>query len=56
MKNKNLHNITSTGFKTPDDYFKTFDEKIASKLKPTNKTLNKLKNLTDKLKKKNFGC
>ena len=36
MKNKNLHNITSTGFKTPDDYFKTFDEKITSKLNNSN--------------------
>lgn len=34
MKNKKLHHIKSTGFKTPDDYFESFDEKIFSKLNP----------------------
>ncbi|KAA5821935.1 hypothetical protein FPF71_15625 [Algibacter amylolyticus] len=32
MKNKELHNIKSTGFKTPDDYFDSVEEKIFSKL------------------------
>ena len=32
MKNEKLHNIKSTGYKTPDDYFESFDEKIFSKL------------------------
>lgn len=32
MKNKKLHNIKSTGFKTPKDYFESFDDKIFSKL------------------------
>lgn len=33
MKNKNLHHIRTTGFKSPDDYFESFDEKLFSKLK-----------------------
>lgn len=32
MKNKKSHNITSAGFKTPNDYFESFDDKIFSKL------------------------
>lgn len=32
MKNKKLHNIKSAGFKTPNDYFESFDEIIFSKL------------------------
>ncbi len=32
MKNKKLHNIKSAGFKIPNDYFESFDEKIFSKL------------------------
>ncbi|SFD37707.1 hypothetical protein [Algibacter pectinivorans] len=32
MNNKELHNIKSTGFKTPDDYFDSVEEKIFSKL------------------------
>ncbi|MEP3836820.1 MAG: hypothetical protein ABJM36_04195 [Algibacter sp.] len=32
MKNKKIHNIKSTGFKTPDDYFDSVEEKIFSKL------------------------
>ena len=33
MKNNNLHNIKTLGFKTPKDYFKSFDEQLLSKLK-----------------------
>lgn len=36
MKNKKLHNIKSTGFKTPDNYFESFDDKIFSKLNTEN--------------------
>ncbi|GAA4933478.1 hypothetical protein GCM10023314_02430 [Algibacter agarivorans] len=36
MKNKNLHNIKSAGFKTPKDYFESFDDKIFSKLNKEN--------------------
>ncbi|MEW4924764.1 hypothetical protein [Algibacter sp. 2305UL17-15] len=32
MKNENLHHIKSTGFKAPDNYFESFDEKILKKL------------------------
>ena len=32
MKNKQLHNIKSTGFKTPDNYFESFDESLFLKL------------------------
>lgn len=42
MKNKNLHNIKSSGFKTPDNYFKSFDDKLLSKLKGED-TLNTIK-------------
>ena len=36
MKYKKLHNINSAGFKTPHDYFESFDEKIISKLNAKN--------------------
>lgn len=42
MKNKDLHNIKSTGFKAPDDYFSSFDEKVFSKL-DSESTLNTIK-------------
>lgn len=42
MKNKKLHNIKSVGFKTPNDYFESFDEKIFSKLN-TESQLNSIK-------------
>lgn len=32
MKNKKIHNIKSTGFKLPNDYFESFDDKVISKL------------------------
>lgn len=32
MKNKNLNNIKSPGFKLPDGYFKSFDQKVLEKL------------------------
>ena len=32
MKNEKLKHIKSTGFKTPNDYFESFEEKIFSKL------------------------
>jgi len=32
MKNEKSHHIKSTGYKTPDNYFESFDEKILSKL------------------------
>lgn len=32
MKDNNLHNIKSTGFKTPDNYFESLDDTIFSKL------------------------
>lgn len=41
MKNKNLHNIKSLGFKTPDNYFESFDDKLLSKLKDED-TLNSI--------------
>ncbi|WP_339894079.1 hypothetical protein [uncultured Algibacter sp.] len=37
MKYKKLHNINSAGFKTPHDYFESFDEKIISKLNAKSK-------------------
>ena len=37
MKNNNLHNIKSSGFKTPNDYFESFDEKLLAKLKDNDK-------------------
>lgn len=33
MKNNNLHNIKTSGFKTPDKYFESFDEILFAKLK-----------------------
>ncbi|MGB5417901.1 hypothetical protein [Algibacter sp.] len=33
MKNKKLHIIESSGFKTPNDYFESLDDKILSKIK-----------------------
>lgn len=33
MKNNNLHNIKSSGFKTPDNYFESFNETLLPKLK-----------------------
>ncbi len=32
MKNENLHNIKSTGYKTPDHYFESLEDAIFSKL------------------------
>jgi hypothetical protein len=32
MKNDKLHNITSTGFKTPEHYFDTFEDKLFERL------------------------
>ena len=32
MKNKKLHSIKSTGFKTPDNYFESFDAKLKERL------------------------
>lgn len=32
MKNNKIHNIKSTGFKTPDNYFESLEETIFSKL------------------------
>ena len=32
MKDTNLHNIKSTGFKTPDNYFESMDDAIFSRL------------------------
>ena len=37
MKNKNLHNIESSGFKVPDDYFESLEEQVFSKLNTENK-------------------
>lgn len=42
MKNNNLHNIKSSGFKTPNDYFESFDQKLLDKLKDEDK-LNTIK-------------
>lgn len=36
MKNNTLHNIKSTGFKTPDNYFESLDDAIYSKLAEDN--------------------
>lgn len=33
MKNLNKHNISDTGFKTPDGYFNSFEEKLLLELK-----------------------
>jgi hypothetical protein len=35
MKNKNLHNIKSSGFKAPNGYLESFDELLLKKLKET---------------------
>lgn len=32
MENKKLHSITSTGFKTPDNYFESFEAKLKERL------------------------
>ena len=32
MKKENIHNITSSGFKTPDNYFKSLDAQILERL------------------------
>ena len=32
MENKKLHSIKSTGFKTPDNYFESFDAKLKERL------------------------
>ncbi|MFD1064216.1 hypothetical protein ACFQ1Q_13250 [Winogradskyella litorisediminis] len=32
MKNEKLHNIKETGFKTPEDYFESFDDKLLQRL------------------------
>jgi hypothetical protein len=32
MKNKNLHNIKSSGFKIPEDYFDTLEKKVLNKI------------------------
>lgn len=40
MKNKQLHNIKSTGFKTPDNYFESFDESLFLKLSENELTSN----------------
>lgn len=32
MKNKNLYNIKSTGFKTPEDYFESLEDAVFSKM------------------------
>ena len=32
MKKENIHNITSTGFKTPDNYFESFEEQLLTRL------------------------
>ena len=37
MKNKNLHKIKTTGFKTPDAYFESFDKNLINKLKEQTK-------------------
>jgi len=37
MKDNNLHNIKSTGFKTPENYFESFNEKLLAKLKDEDK-------------------
>jgi cell division protein FtsL len=36
MKNKDLHNIKSSGFKMPDNYLESFDERIFKKLETPN--------------------
>jgi hypothetical protein len=36
MKDHKLHNIKSTGFKTPDNYFETLDDAVFSKLAEEN--------------------
>ena len=36
MENNKLHNIKSTGFKTPDNYFESLDDAIFSKLAEDN--------------------
>lgn len=33
MKNNKLHNIKNTGFKTPDDYFNSFEDKLMQQLR-----------------------
>lgn len=32
MKNKKLHNIKTTGYKTPDNYFESFEDKLFERL------------------------
>lgn len=43
MENNNLHHIKSSGFKTPDNYFESFDEKLLNKLH----SKNHLESITD---------
>lgn len=42
MKNSKLHNINKAGFKTPDHYFESFEEKVLNKLQDNN-TLKNIK-------------
>ena len=37
MKNKDLHNIKSSGYKTPDNYFESFDDRIFDRLQDEKK-------------------
>ena len=37
MKNKDLHNIKSSGFKTPDNYFESFDDRLFDRLQDEKK-------------------
>ncbi|GAA4961257.1 hypothetical protein [Algibacter aquimarinus] len=53
MKNENLNNIKTPGFKTPDNYFESFDDVLLNKLK-TEKTLNTVKTTGFKTKKDYF--
>ncbi len=39
MKNNKLHNIKASGYKTPEHYFESFDDRLLDKLKENN-TLN----------------
>jgi len=39
MRTNNLHNTKNTGFKTPNDYFETFDDRLFEKLEKDNPTL-----------------
>ncbi len=53
MKNKNLHNIKSSGFKVPNAYFDTFEKKILNNIDEAH-SLNNIKSTSFKVPENYF--